>query len=284
MTKKLPKFLTEKGDIAKFLLCVSTLSLVFSLIYRPNISIKGLESTAHPHFYFLAMLIGVGIILLTASRMLFYKLNKKENYTINDVYIWAVLEIIIITLVLSFISLQTTVPHTRPYLTGILPKTFLSVLSLLAIPNVICYLYFSLREKNTQIIEMETNRKLMKKHELTKDTINFYDEKGVFRLSIRLEDLLFIQSADNYVFINYLNNKQEQTKFTLRNTLKSMEENFHETNLIRCHRFYIVNLQKVRVLKKEKEGLVLELDTPQSTEIPVSKTYMQNIAEKFGNS
>lgn len=283
MNQKIPKFLTEKKDIAKFLLCVAALSLIFSLIYRPNISIKGLESTAYPHFYFLAMLIGVGMVLLILSRMLFFKLSKKKNYSYNDVYLWAILEIIIITMVLSTLSLLTTVPHTRPFLTSILPKTFLSVLTLLAIPNIICYLYFSLKEKNSQIIEMESLKKVVGKHELRRDTINFYDEKGVFRLSIRLEDLLFIQSADNYVFINYLNNKQEQTKFTLRNTLKSIEENFQEANIVRCHRFYIVNLHKVRVLKKEKDGLVLELDTPLSTEIPVSKTYIQNIAEKFGN-
>ena len=103
----------------------------------------------------------------------------------------------------------------------------------------------------------------------------------MLRLSLRLDDLLYVQSADNYVYIYYINNKGELAKFLLRSTLKSIEETFESLGLIRCHRFYVVNSKKVSLLRKTKEGLVLELATDIACEIPVSKTYLSKVAEFF---
>ena len=62
--------------------------------------------------------------------------------------------------------------------------------------------------------------------------------KGELCLSIKHSNLLYIESADNYVQIWYLN-KGVVTKFMLRNTLKAMEETFEGTNVLRCHRSYM---------------------------------------------
>ena len=37
-------------------------------------------------------------------------------------------------------------------------------------------------------------------------------------------------------------------------------ESFKDSGLVRCHRKYIVNIKKVKVLRKETEGYFLELD------------------------
>ena len=75
--------------------------------------------------------------------------------------------------------------------------------------------------------------------------------------------------------------KNDIVKFLLRNTLKSVEEAFSSIGLIRCHRFYVVNSKKVSLLRKTKEGLVLELATDTACEIPVSKTYLSKVADFF---
>jgi DNA-binding LytR/AlgR family response regulator len=102
-------------------------------------------------------------------------------------------------------------------------------------------------------------------------------------MSLRAEDLLHLKSADNYVYIYYLNNKKEIVNYLLRNTLKNIEENNSNTNLIRCHRFYMVNSRNVKLLRKAKDGLLLELDTESLCEIPVSKTYLPAVSEFFAN-
>ena len=69
----------------------------------------------------------------------------------------------------------------------------------------------------------------------------------------------------------------------LRNTLKNMEPMLEEHYMVRCHRSYIVNICKVKILRKEKEGLFLELDQEGIPDIPVSKTYAERIIQIFSN-
>ena len=96
-----------------------------------------------------------------------------------------------------------------------------------------------------------------------------------------LENLLYIDSADNYATIHYLN-KSKLSHFLIRNSLKWMEENLtKETPLVRCHRSYIVNLDKVKVLRRTKDGIFLEMDAMNTPDIPVSKTYYERVMAKF---
>ena len=67
----------------------------------------------------------------------------------------------------------------------------------------------------------------------------------------------------------------------LRCRLKTVEESFRESDLIRCHRKYIVNMSKVRVLSKEKSGYFLELDSDLIDLIPISKTYEEAVLTRF---
>jgi DNA-binding LytR/AlgR family response regulator len=63
--------------------------------------------------------------------------------------------------------------------------------------------------------------------------------------------------------------------------MKKMEEYFAGTEIIRCHRSYMVNFEKVRVIRKDKEGLKLEFDDPSIIDIPVSKTYAESVMQTF---
>ena len=42
-----------------------------------------------------------------------------------------------------------------------------------------------------------------------------------------------------------------------------------------------MNFQKVKVLRKEKDGLYLEFDNKDIPDIPISKTYAQKVLEHF---
>jgi DNA-binding LytR/AlgR family response regulator len=114
----------------------------------------------------------------------------------------------------------------------------------------------------------------------TRDMIPFYDEKSAFKFSVKKENLLYLESTENYVTICYLN-KDKVSKYLLRDTMKKMEEHFAGTAIIRCHRSYMVNFEKVRVIRKDKEGLKLEFDNPEVIDIPVSKTYADSVMQTF---
>jgi hypothetical protein len=276
MEKTIPKFMTHKRDIIRFLFFVLIWAIAFAFVYRPNVAIRGLEYKEHQYVYYISSMIGLGYIILCFSRWLFYTLNRKQEHSVKFFYFWIVMEFLVISVGLSLFGWSLNVPNTRS-LGIIFPRTILAVVSLLFIPYLISWLYFSLEEKKIQLNEI---LKYQNKH-VEAGMVHFLDEKKVLRLSLRIDDLLYVQSADNYVYIYYTNNKNDIVKFLLRNTLKSVEEAFSSIGLIRCHRFYVVNSKKVSLLRKTKEGLVLELATDTACEIPVSKTYLSKVADFF---
>jgi DNA-binding LytR/AlgR family response regulator len=146
----------------------------------------------------------------------------------------------------------------------------------LFIPYSVLWLYFSLQDKKNQLQKLESTPVGVD----SKKMIPLIDEKGILRFSVKVENLLYIESADNYVNIFYID-KSKTARFTLRNSIKRLELLLKSVEVIRCHRSYMVNFEKVKILRKDKDELILELDGPSNIEIPVSKTYAQNVMKTF---
>ncbi|MBR2170193.1 MAG: LytTR family transcriptional regulator, partial [Alistipes sp.] len=92
----------------------------------------------------------------------------------------------------------------------------------------------------------------------------------------RRENLIMMESADNYVCVWYLNNNSPK-KVLVRNTLKNIADSLSSTYIQRCHRSYMVNLDLVKVMRREKEGVFVELGIDGVPEVPISKTYSDAI-------
>jgi DNA-binding LytR/AlgR family response regulator len=281
MERKVPKFMTEKLDIIRFFFIVLLGAVALIIAYRPQVILRGLIVNSNQSIFYIISLIILGFITLITSRVLFYKTNKRKPLTFKNFCTWIILEIVSIILVLSVFAWSINEPNTRSF-TTIIERTTISVFSVLFIPYLVSWLYFSLKEKEKELKEVLAESEEAQLEDV-KGLVNFSDEKGVLRMSLRAEDLLYLKSADNYVYIYYLNNKKEIVNYLLRNTLKNIEENNSNTNLIRCHRFYMVNSRNVKLLRKAKDGLLLELDTESLCEIPVSKTYLPAVSEFFAN-
>lgn len=110
--------------------------------------------------------------------------------------------------------------------------------------------------------------------------INLYDHNGIMRFSIKESDLYYIISQDNYVRIHYLNNG-EMSRYMLRCPLKVIEKSLKGSSLIRCHRSYMVNISRIKVLRSEREGFFIDLDYDGAAEIPISKSYSDTFMEHF---
>jgi DNA-binding LytR/AlgR family response regulator len=77
--------------------------------------------------------------------------------------------------------------------------------------------------------------------------------------------------------------KSGVSKYLLRNTLKEMEDRFANTNIIRCHRSFMVNLDQVKIAKRTKDGIMLDLGVERIPDIPVSKSYGDRITQWFAS-
>ncbi|MBO4595979.1 MAG: LytTR family transcriptional regulator [Bacteroidales bacterium] len=111
--------------------------------------------------------------------------------------------------------------------------------------------------------------------------ITLFDNDGDMKLSVRLRNIFFIESDDNYIKVWYADNNGEVKQYMLRCRLKTVEESFAGSDLVRCHRKYIVNLSRIETLTRQKEGYYIDLGIETANALPVSKTYEASVLARF---
>lgn len=88
--------------------------------------------------------------------------------------------------------------------------------------------------------------------------------------------IYFITSSDNYIKIGFYESSGLRIKI-LRNSLKNVEKDLKKFKMFyRCHRAYIVNLQKVESVRGNARGLKLRLINC-DIEIPVSRVLNKKV-------
>lgn len=138
-----------------------------------------------------------------------------------------------------------------------------------------------LKQQNESLIrQKETIQKQIDNHEEADNnkSIEFISENSTENLNLRVRDVAFIKSADNYVEIFFKEGDQFKKKL-IRNTLKNIEQQLKPyTGFIRCHRICIVNAYHVEKLNKELNTHWLTI-TGYDEQIPVSRQYLLKLKE-----
>lgn len=99
------------------------------------------------------------------------------------------------------------------------------------------------------------------------------------KLEIKLEDLLFIESQDNYssvVIVEGLKVKKQ----LIRSSLKRLESQIQSKMVKRCHRAFMVNLSKVAKVEGNAAGYILSFSESE-TKVPVSRNYGPEVMSYF---
>ena len=103
-------------------------------------------------------------------------------------------------------------------------------------------------------------------------------------LSLNSEELLAIKAVENYIEV-YANHEGKLNKTVLRNTLKNIEESLTVVKHInKCHRSYLVNLEKVKHFTGNAQGLTLNFGESIELSVPVSRAYVKTIKESLGKN
>lgn len=280
MNSKIPAYLYEKGNIIRLILFTALFALLFINIFQPFGS-RGwyTQISDFKYFIFSSLIILTGMLVVVFSRviMLFYTRKHQINYW--QFAAWILCEVLAMSLFYSLFTKFIPKEGMNRDFMEIFRQCTINTGLILLLPYSISWLYFSWKEKNSLLEKFEKDDATLENH--SKSMIAFPDEKGELKISVMLENLLYIDAADNYTTIHYLN-KSKLSHYMIRNTLKWMEENLtKETLLVRSHRSYIVNLDKVKVLRKTKTGIFIELDAENTPDIPVSKTYYERFMDKF---
>ncbi len=282
LSKKIPSYLVTKQNITRLILFTAAFALVFINIYEPFDVRKWITSyniSELEFFFYSSLVILTGVLVVVISRIIMYHLAKKgTQISIGRYLIWIAIEISSMSLFYTFYELFI-LNDPREFEEAIKVSIQNTALVLL-IPYTVTWLYFAWIDNKEKLEAIADG---ISQNSEKNGMVPFNDEKGTMRLTIKLEDLLYLQGADNYVTI-YYSNHQKQEKFLLRNTLKQLEDNLKPFEVIRVHRSYMVNFQKVKLIERTKEGLRIKLNTQPLIEIPVSKTYTEAVFELFGQN
>lgn len=281
MNKKVPAYMYEKTNVIRLILFTAFFALLFINIFQPFNSRDWYPDISEfKYFFFSSLIILTGMLVVVVSRLIMLKLTQKKELLYWQMVLHVFAEIMAMSIFYTLFSKFVPRAGAEREILDIFFHAAKNTSWTLLLPYSILWLYFSWREKNT-LLEKLKNDELLAPELKKKPMIAFPDEKGEIKISIVLENLLYIDSADNYATIHYLN-KTKLSHFLIRNSLKWVEENLTlNSPLVRCHRSFIVNLDNVKVLRKTKEGIFLELDDLNSPDIPVSKTYYDRVMTKF---
>jgi DNA-binding LytR/AlgR family response regulator len=273
--KPIPSYLNEKQNIIRLILFTSLFALVFINAYSPFGADRWYNLTRLEFFTYSSLTILLGVLVVVISRIIMYHFCKRYSLNIWQYLIWIFAEIFSMAVVYAMFE-KLFLKDARIF-SDLVKNSSRNTALVLLLPYSVLWLYFSWRDKKEQIERLADYSPSL---ESTRNMIPFYDDKGILKFSIKKENLLYLESAENYVNICYLN-KGKVSKYLLRDTLKKIEENFSGTEIIRCHRSYMVNFEKVKVIRKDRDGLKLEFDNPSVTDIPVSKTYINTVMLTF---
>ncbi len=279
----IPAYLVSKKNSIKLVLFTAGFALLFINLYSP-FDVRnwfGLDLKSQELFFYSSLIILTGVLVAVISRVILYHYNKKRRRT----KLWAF--ILIIALEVFFMALFFTIYESvfikndeRTHL-EVFNASVQNTTLVLLLPYAVLWLYFSWSDKNHKIKQLTDSEG---KVEIDlKSMIPFLDEKGIMRISIKMEDILYIKGTDNYVTIYYSKNN-DISKFLLRNTIKNLEQKFLDLPITRCHRSYMVNFEKIKVIRRERGGHILEIDINPPIEIPVSKTYIKEVFQLFENT
>lgn len=125
------------------------------------------------------------------------------------------------------------------------------------------------------VLEHKDNIKKINIYEinLQNKIIDFVTENNSESLSLRISDISFIKSADNYVEVYFFQDEEIKKKL-LRTTLRNIEQQLKPyTNFVRCHRICIVNTDQIQSFTRDSNNHTLSLfGYPE--QIPVSRQYL----------
>ena len=272
--KNIHSYIYDKQHIVQLILWTAFFALVFINIYKPFSSSSWYDVSEFKFFVFSSLIILTGVLVVVLSRIIMFHWGKRHTISVGCYGVWILLEIFFMSL---FYTIYTLVLNPeREYMDAFESSTINTSLVLL-LPYSVLHFYFSYKDKERRLLLLEEHQA---ENVARQSVFSFYDEKHELRLSIKRSELLYLESADNYVCIWYFS-KGQLRKFLLRNSLKAMEECLVDTNVLRCHRSYMVNFDQVKVIRREKEGIFLEFGIDGVPDIPISKTYSEKVMRWF---
>lgn len=237
--------------------------LGFILIYKSTWMTEFLEANGHQVVFSALILTCILIGVLCASRIPMTACRRYLHLNWWQYALWSMGEVVVFS---AFAALFIALLHGSCGYFPALGKSFELSLAILPYP----YIIFALLTTVIRPDEQAENEE---------DLIRFSDSTGRLKLVIAQDVLLYIEAQENYVSIRYLEGETPK-EYSLRQSMRGIEELMAKHGIIRCQRSYFVNPRHVTVLRRDKEGFIqAELDTRNAKSVPVSPKYYEQLSK-----
>lgn len=150
---------------------------------------------------------------------------------------------------------------------------------------------YRLDEKGMQKMEIEEKRNKesldLEKSETVEGEVQIQQAFPLNKISAKVEDKIILFDPQE---IDYIESQNGQSYLYTRGegfptglTLKELEQRLSHQGFFRCHRSYVVNLQKIReVITWTRNSYSLSLVDKKSSEVPLSKSKLNELKELLG--
>ena len=286
---RIPSYLTGATQLAAtvvFAALFAVIALTVTVYYDSH---SWFSVGPNATFGYTTAFILAAIAVLMLSKRLMYRSTRRFTLDWGSYLLWNLTEVIVIALLYTGLTMHLfsieliSIPNLGFQAT--LLRSFIITVLLIGVPYIIAGLYYALRDRDNTIRLLNYGNIVTDSEPspLDREKITLFGEDGTMKLSISLMNLFYIESDDNYIKVWYADAGGGVKQYMLRCRLKTVEESFAGSPLVRCHRKYIVNLLRVSVISREKDGYYVKLDLSSVDPIPVSKTYEDQVLARFNS-
>ena len=291
LNDRIPGYLLGKYQLTATVTFTAFFSLFFLMFSIPFSHSAWFDLDATEAFGFTVVFYLLSLGLVIASKRIMYVTfrNRALKPTYLHYILWNFGEILAVSLLYTLFTLKGDgmgiIDNGGDPWPLLFFNAFKYCLMAMAVPCLICGMYFAIIDKNNTIRVMNYSTVVTDEVYTPQEEkkITLFDSGGALRFSVTSSNLYYIESDDNYVKVWYTDARGEMKQYMLRCRLKTIEESFADSELMRCNRKYIVNMDHVRVLRKGRDNYVLELDNDTIPPLPVTKTYEENVLARFNS-
>ena len=291
LNERIPGYLLGKYQLTATVTFTAFFSLVFLLFSIPFSHNAWFELSATDAFGITVVFYLLSLLIIIVSKRIMYVSfrNRARKPTFFLYILWNIVEMLLISALYMAFTIKGDemgiIDNGGQAWLLLFFNAFIYCLMTLGVSYVICGMYFAIIDKNNTIRVLNYSTVVTDEVYTPQEErkITLFDSGGALRFSVAPSNLYYIESDDNYVKVWYTDSRGEMKQYMLRCRLKTIEESFSDSELLRCNRKYVVNMDHVRVLRKGRDNYILELDNDAIPPLPVTKTYEENVLARFNS-
>lgn len=291
LKKKAPRFLLESRTLVGSVIAIVLFSILFMLIYGPYSSTSWLTLMAGKHegvgslsgfhavmasivFYLVA------IAFLILSKVVLHHVGRKFQLINAHLASWIGAEVVMISFIYTVFTALFDLAAPSLFL-PIWGRSIMVLSVIIIVPYIICLQDATNRHQRKLLDRLGMNVVSDNAEELNSKLIHLVDSTGRLKMSISIDSFYYVESQDNYVKI-YYDSDGKLCNYMLRSTTKAIESRFGDW-LVRCHRGYLVNKNKIQLFRNDHDGMYIRLMHDGIRQIPVSRSYASSIQRMLAN-